>query len=72
MYFLDFTTNTGSIEDYDSAFEDESFNQEEKESVESLGLKGIYYQRSLKRSYPQMEISSHVVGITDIDRIGIQ
>lgn len=47
-------------------------NQEEKESVESLGLKGLYYQRSLKRSYPQMEISSHVVGITDIDRIGIQ
>ena len=46
--------------------------EEEKNKIEILGLKGIHYRQNLKRNYPQMEISSHVVGITDTDRIGIQ
>ena len=47
-------------------------NEKEKTKVQLLGLKGIHYRQNLKRTYPQMEISSHVVGITDTDRIGIQ
>ncbi len=43
-----------------------------KTEIERLDLQGIFFKRNLKRSYPQQEISSHVVGITDIDRIGIQ
>ena len=44
----------------------------EKNRIKYLNLKGIHYRENLKRSYPQMEISSHVVGITDTDRVGIQ
>ncbi|MDG2061095.1 MAG: penicillin-binding protein 2 [SAR86 cluster bacterium] len=44
----------------------------EKIEIERLGIKGISLLRDLKRSYPQGEISAHAVGITDIDRNGLQ
>ena len=47
-------------------------NEEDKIKIKNLDLDGIHYRKNLKRNYPQMEISSHVVGITDTDRIGIQ
>jgi cell division protein FtsI (penicillin-binding protein 3) len=43
-----------------------------RKDIESLELKGVFFRENLRRSYPQKEISSHVVGITDIDRKGIQ
>ena len=47
-------------------------SEKEKIKLQILGLAGIHYRQNLKRTYPQMEISSHVVGITDTERIGIQ
>jgi cell division protein FtsI (penicillin-binding protein 3) len=43
-----------------------------RKDIESLDLEGIFFKENLRRSYPQKEASSHVVGITDIDRKGIQ
>ena len=46
--------------------------EEKKIELERLNIEGIFFKQNLQRSYPQREISSHVVGITDIDRKGIQ
>ncbi len=43
-----------------------------RKKIENFNLEGIFFRENLRRSYPQKEVSSHVVGITDIDRIGIQ
>jgi len=43
-----------------------------KTEIEGLKVPGIFFRQTLRRSYPQKEISSHVVGITDIDRNGLQ
>ena len=43
-----------------------------KRDIENLELEGVFFRENLRRSYPQKEASSHVVGITDIDRKGIQ
>ena len=43
-----------------------------RKDIENLKLKGVFFRENLRRSYPQREVSSHVVGITDIDRKGIQ
>ena len=32
----------------------------------------MYFRENLRRSYPERNITSHVVGLTDIDRRGIQ
>jgi len=47
-------------------------SSEEKKSIEKIGIKGMSFLTDLKRSYPQGEISAHAVGITDIDRNGLQ
>jgi len=44
----------------------------EQKEVNKIANKGIYFQENLRRSYPQKNISSHVVGITDTDRKGLQ
>ncbi len=46
--------------------------ENEKLELEELDIKGIFFKQNLQRTYPQLEISSHVVGLTDIDRNGIQ
>ena len=46
--------------------------EEQKGKIELLNLPGLHYRKKLKRNYPQMEISSHVVGITDTERVGIE
>ncbi len=46
--------------------------EETKSELESLSINGLFFKRNLQRSYPQREVSSHVVGITDIDRKGVQ
>ena len=43
-----------------------------RKDIENLELEGVFFRENLRRSYPQKEVSSHVVGITDIDRKGIQ
>ena len=43
-----------------------------RKDIENLELEGVFFRENLRRSYPQKEASSHVVGITDIDRKGIQ
>ena len=47
-------------------------NFEVKERLQSKRIKGIYFRENLRRSYPERDITSHVVGLTDIDRQGIQ
>ena len=44
----------------------------EKELLQRKKIKGIYFRENLRRSYPEKEIISHIVGLTDIDRKGIQ
>ena len=47
-------------------------NFEVKDRLQNKRIKGIYFRENLRRSYPERDITSHVVGLTDIDRKGIQ
>ena len=49
-----------------------NINSEAKERLKSKKISGIYFRENLRRSYPEKDITSHVVGLTDIDRQGIQ
>ena len=49
-----------------------NINFEVKERLQNKRIKGIYFRENLRRSYPERDITSHVVGLTDIDRQGIQ
>jgi cell division protein FtsI (penicillin-binding protein 3) len=40
------------------------------ESVEALGLKGIYQHREYRRYYPGGEVTAHVIGFTGVDDTG--
>src|SRR5205814_6497122 len=40
------------------------------ESVEALGLKGIYQHREYRRYYPGGEVTAHVIGFTGVDDDG--
>ena len=46
--------------------------ENKKLKLEDLNIEGLFFRQNLQRTYPQVEISSHVVGLTDIDRNGIQ
>jgi len=39
-------------------------------SVKGLGIHGVYLQREYKRYYPAAEVTSHLLGFTNIDDIG--
>jgi cell division protein FtsI (penicillin-binding protein 3) len=39
--------------------------------INALGVPGLGFQREERRVYPQSELTSHVVGFTDIDRQGL-
>ncbi len=47
-------------------------NNQIRTSIKSQKIPGIYFRENLRRSYPEKNITSHVVGLTDIDRRGIQ
>ncbi|MDB4816470.1 penicillin-binding protein 2 [Gammaproteobacteria bacterium] len=47
-------------------------NNQIRTSIKSQKIPGIYFRENLRRSYPEKNITSHVVGLTDIDRKGIQ
>ena len=49
-----------------------NINFEAKERLQSKKIPGIYFRENLRRSYPEKDITSHVVGLTVIDRRGIQ
>ena len=47
-------------------------NLETKENLKDMKIPGLYFRENLRRSYPEKDIISHVVGLTDTDRKGIQ
>ena len=49
-----------------------NINFETKEKLKDKKIPGVYFRENLRRSYPERNITSHVVGLTDIDRKGIQ
>ncbi len=49
-----------------------NINFETKEKLRVKKIPGVYFRENLRRSYPERNITSHVVGLTDIDRKGIQ
>ncbi len=49
-----------------------NINFEIKEKLKDKKIPGVYFRENLRRSYPERNITSHVVGLTDIDRKGIQ
>ncbi len=38
--------------------------------IKSLGIPGLYLQQSFKRYYPEVEVTAHVVGFTNVDDRG--
>ncbi|RDH81334.1 MAG: cell division protein [endosymbiont of Galathealinum brachiosum] len=40
------------------------------EKIKALGIPGVYLQREYKRYYPAGEVTSHVIGFSDVDDIG--
>jgi cell division protein FtsI (penicillin-binding protein 3) len=49
-----------------------NINLQEKELLQGKKIKGLYFKENLRRAYPEKDTVSHVVGLTDIDRKGIQ
>jgi cell division protein FtsI (penicillin-binding protein 3) len=43
----------------------------QQQAVNRLGLPGIYFQAETKRIYPQGNLTSHLVGFTDLDNRGL-
>ncbi len=39
--------------------------------INALGIPGLYFEKAEKRIYPQSELTSHAVGLTDLDNKGI-
>ena len=49
-----------------------NINYATKEALQQKRIKGVYFRENLRRSYPEKNISSHIVGLTDTERKGIQ
>ena len=45
---------------------------QQTEQIEQASLNGIYLQREYRRYYPTAEVTSHMVGFTDVDDKGIE
>jgi cell division protein FtsI (penicillin-binding protein 3) len=43
----------------------------QKYEVNALGIPGLYFQEEEKRSYPQGNLTSHILGMVDVDNKGI-
>jgi cell division protein FtsI (penicillin-binding protein 3) len=43
---------------------------EQVERIQSLNLRGIYFQKESRRFYPKRELAAHVLGYVDIDEVG--
>jgi cell division protein FtsI (penicillin-binding protein 3) len=44
---------------------------DKKETLEALGLKGVYFQKENQRIYPKRDLASHVLGFVDTDEKGL-
>ncbi|MGB8321548.1 MAG: penicillin-binding protein [Candidatus Acidiferrum sp.] len=44
---------------------------EKVEAIQSLNLKGIYFQEEYKRYYPKRDMAAHVLGFVDVDEKGL-
>ncbi len=44
---------------------------EEADRVRALNLKGIYFQKEMKRFYPKVELAAHVLGAVGVDDNGL-
>jgi len=45
-------------------------NPDVAEQISALGIPGVYLQKEYRRFYPAGEVTSHVIGFTNIDDIG--
>lgn len=43
----------------------------QQESIQKLGLPGLYFQREDRRMYPHGSLFAHVLGMTDVDQNGV-
>ncbi len=44
---------------------------EQVERIESLNLRGVYFQKENRRFYPKRELAAHVLGYVNIDEAGL-
>ena len=44
----------------------------EEENIKRLNINGIYTENEYKRVYPNEELASHILGITDVDENGLE
>jgi cell division protein FtsI (penicillin-binding protein 3) len=44
---------------------------EKVEAIQSLNLKGVYFQEEYKRYYPKRDMAAHVLGFVDVDEKGL-
>jgi len=42
------------------------------EQLRALGLEGVFFQPEYRRYYPASETTAHVVGVTDVDDVGLE
>lgn len=46
--------------------------QEEADALRGLDIRGVHFKREYRRYYPMGEAIAHLIGVTDIDDIGIE
>ena len=56
--------------DKDFIYLKRQLNQEKAEEIKALGIKGLAFQKELKRHYPMGNLFAHVIGFTNIDGKG--
>ena len=48
-----------------------SLSPQEQDEVNRLGLPGLFFTQEEKRIYPHENLTSHLIGYVDVDRVGI-
>jgi len=56
--------------DKDFIYLKRQLSQEKAEEIKALGIKGLAFQKELKRHYPMGNLFAHVIGFTNIDGKG--
>ena len=59
-------------QDKQFAYIKRQLTEEEADNLQGLGIEGVYLQREYRRLYPTGETVAHLVGVTDIDGVGIE
>ena len=68
---LNFQLVKGNLEKNKYFYLKKNITQEEKNNLWSLGEKGLLFERTQTRVYPQKNLFSHVIGQIDLDNNGI-